>query len=70
LGTLPQTESRSPKHHPWPILPPVVPLLEDLQSRFASRLAMRLDDAGETGFASCPWPIWRTDDFTRCFQRE
>ncbi|KAH6850602.1 hypothetical protein B0I37DRAFT_117336 [Chaetomium sp. MPI-CAGE-AT-0009] len=31
---------------------------------------MRLDDAGETGFASCPWPIWRTDDFTRCFQRD
>ncbi|KAL2197749.1 hypothetical protein P885DRAFT_35250 [Corynascus similis CBS 632.67] len=31
---------------------------------------MRLDDAGEPGFASCPWPIWRTDDFTRCFQRD
>ncbi|KAK3945768.1 ATP-dependent bile acid permease [Diplogelasinospora grovesii] len=21
-------------------------------------------------FASCSWPIWRTDDFTRCFQRD
>ncbi|KAL2162996.1 hypothetical protein VTH06DRAFT_6832 [Thermothelomyces fergusii] len=31
---------------------------------------MRLDDAGEPGFASCPWPIWRTDDFTRCFQQD
>ncbi|KAK4122140.1 P-loop containing nucleoside triphosphate hydrolase protein [Parathielavia appendiculata] len=31
---------------------------------------MRLDDAGETGFASCPWPIWQTDDFTRCFQQD
>ncbi|EAQ86320.1 hypothetical protein CHGG_07573 [Chaetomium globosum CBS 148.51] len=31
---------------------------------------MRLDDAGKTDFASCPWPIWRTDDFTRCFQRD
>ncbi|KAL2176452.1 uncharacterized protein P884DRAFT_203184 [Thermothelomyces heterothallicus CBS 202.75] len=31
---------------------------------------MRLDDAGEPGFASCPWPIWRTDDFTSCFQQD
>ncbi|KAL2152189.1 hypothetical protein VTH82DRAFT_5373 [Thermothelomyces myriococcoides] len=31
---------------------------------------MRLDDAGELGFASCPWPVWRTDDFTRCFQQD
>ncbi|KAK4142467.1 uncharacterized protein C8A04DRAFT_38253 [Dichotomopilus funicola] len=31
---------------------------------------MRLDDAGEPGFASCSWPIWQTDDFTRCFQRD
>ncbi|AEO63008.1 uncharacterized protein THITE_2107855 [Thermothielavioides terrestris NRRL 8126] len=28
------------------------------------------DDAGEMGFASCPWPIWRTDDFTHCFQQD
>ncbi|KAK4099542.1 P-loop containing nucleoside triphosphate hydrolase protein [Parathielavia hyrcaniae] len=28
---------------------------------------MRPDDAG---FASCPWPIWQTDDFSRCFQQD
>ncbi|OIW30317.1 P-loop containing nucleoside triphosphate hydrolase protein [Coniochaeta ligniaria NRRL 30616] len=22
------------------------------------------------GFASCSWPIWRTDDFTQCFQQD
>ncbi|KAL2016763.1 hypothetical protein VTK56DRAFT_3111 [Thermocarpiscus australiensis] len=22
------------------------------------------------GFADCTWPIWRVDDFTRCFQRD
>ncbi|KAK3901202.1 ATP-dependent bile acid permease [Staphylotrichum tortipilum] len=31
---------------------------------------MRRDDAGDMGFASCPWPVWRTDDFTRCFQQD
>ncbi len=31
---------------------------------------MRHDEAGDMGFASCQWPIWRTDDFTHCFQQE
>ncbi|KAL2130865.1 hypothetical protein VTI74DRAFT_5839 [Chaetomium olivicolor] len=30
----------------------------------------RHDDAGEMGFAACPWPIWRVDDFTHCFQQD
>ncbi|KAK4235430.1 hypothetical protein C8A03DRAFT_36723 [Achaetomium macrosporum] len=31
---------------------------------------MRRIDVGEMEFASCPWPIWRTDDFTHCFLQE
>ncbi|KAJ4288261.1 Transporter of the ATP-binding cassette (ABC) [Collariella sp. IMI 366227] len=30
----------------------------------------RHHDAGEMGFAECSWPIWRVDDFTRCFQQD
>lgn len=28
------------------------------------------DSWGNMGFASCRWPIWQVDDFTRCFQQE
>ncbi|KAK3685122.1 hypothetical protein B0T22DRAFT_428585 [Podospora appendiculata] len=24
----------------------------------------------ETSFASCSWPVWRVDDFSRCFQQD